>query len=707
MAMRWNRENRGSDSAAGGEQPAGPEVWRGVPAEEAIDDYRLARMSQEVDARQLIIHKQGGAYFHISGEGHEALLTGLARSLRPGYDWFFPYYRDLALVLALGVTPLEVLLQAVGAADDPASGGRQMPSHWGKRELNIVTQSSPTGSQCLPAVGCAEGGRYISAHHLALAAETDEVVYVSLGDGATSEGEFWESLNTACRLKLPIVYVVADNGFAISVPVKDQSPGPISDLVSSFPNLEVVRLDGTDYFATRAVGAEAVARARAGEGPVLIHAKVIRLDSHSSSDNQRKYRTDAEIAADREHAPVSRLRDELIGAGILEETDVKLIDEEVRAIVAEAGRQAVAAKKPDPASVTAQLVAIPELPDPGDPGSDGEPVTFGEAIRRTLHEQMAADERVRVFGEDVADAATEEVAGLGGVFGLTHGLQRAFGEDRCYNTPLAEANIVGRAIGQALRGLKPAPEIQFFDYIWPAMHQIRSEAATTRWRSNGAFNLPIVMRVSIGGYLNGGAIWHSQSGESIFTHIPGLIVMFPSRARDVAGLMRAAFRCEDPVMFLEHRHLFRQRYTIDPFPKPSFVLPIGKAATVREGRHLSLVTWGATVQRSLVAALELAKEGIELEVIDLRTLAPWDQEAVASSVGRTGRCLIVHEDVLTGGFGAEIAAFVTDHCFENLDAPVRRHAAKDTWVGYELGLERATLPQPAGIAAAARELAAY
>jgi 2-oxoisovalerate dehydrogenase E1 component len=688
--------------------PGAPPSWRGVSSQEALADYRTACLSRATDERQLTLHKQGRSYFHISGEGHEILLVGLARSLLPGHDWFFPYYRDLALVLALGVHPRDVLYEAVGAADDPASGGRQMPSHWGDRRLNIATESSATGSQCLPAVGCAEGGRYIARRGLeGLEAHADEIVYVSLGDGATSEGEFWESLNTACRLRLPVLYVIEDNGFAISVPVSDQAPGPISELVSGFPGLDVVRADGCDYFDTRLKGDAAIARLRAGEGPALIHGHVIRLGSHSSSDNQKKYRDEQAIKLDLEGDPIRRLRDELIRAGILTEALDEQIRTEVHALVAEAAQEVLAANKPDPKSILDHLVIVPEIPAPPPPPEEGDPVMFGEAIRRTLFEVMAADERIRVFGEDVADAPEDELEGLGGVFGLTAGLQRAYGIDRCYNTPLAEANIIGRAVGQALRGLHPAPEIQFFDYIWTAMQQIRTEVATTRWRSNGAFNLPMVIRTAIGGYLHGGAIWHSQSGESIFTHIPGLIVIFPSRARDVAGLLRAAFKCEDPVLFLEHKHLFRQRYTIDPFPPPEYVLPIGKAAIRRHGDDLTIVTWGATVQRSLVAAEKLAEEGVGVEVIDLRTLSPYDHDTIAESIGRTGRCLVVHEDVLTSGFGAEIAAFAASECFESLDAPVRRYAAPDTWVGYEPGLEQAVLPQVDGIAAAARDLVAY
>ena len=692
--------------------PAQALSWQQYPKSELIEDFRLACLSRALDERGLTMHKQGRTYFHIAGAGHEALLTGLARSLRPSYDWFFPYYRDLTLVLALGVTPTEVLLQATGSSDDPASAGRQMPSHWGSPPLHIMTQSSPTGSQCIPAVGCAEATRYLQSRQISgLPANSDEITYVSIGEGATSEGEFWESLNTACRLKLPIVYLVADNGYAISVPTKDQSPGPISQLVSGFPGLLIRQFDGCDYLTSRAIGAEAVAHVRSGQGPALLHATVTRPFSHSSSDNQAKYRDAGELEQERANDPLVAFELGLLTNGILSPEDVAEIQTAAHEEALRAGEAALAGARPDPASVLEHLVEIPVLSDPPPSATEGSDVVhFGEAIRRTLHEAMAKDERIRVFGEDVADGQEDlltDLDGIGGVFGTTQGLQRAFGADRSYNTPLAEANIVGRGVGQALRGLRPVPEVQFFDYIWPAMQQIRSEMATTRWRSAGAFHLPMVLRVAIGGYVTGGAIWHSQCGESIFTHIPGLIVMFPSRARDVAGLLRTAFLCEDPVLFLEHKHLLRQRYAMDPFPSQEFIVPLGKAARVRDGEDLTIVTWGATVHRSMLAAEELAAEGIETEILDLRTLSPWDREGVMESVAKTSRLLVVHEDVLTGGFGAEIAAVVAEECFAELDAPVRRIGAADTWVGYEPTLEKAVLPQVDTIVTAARSLASY
>ncbi|HEY7137117.1 MAG TPA: dehydrogenase E1 component subunit alpha/beta [Acidimicrobiia bacterium] len=692
---------------------------RGVDLDEAVADFRLACISRALDDREIALRQQSRVFFQISGAGHEALLLALARSLRPGSDWFFPYYRDRALVLGLGVTPLEILLQAVGSAADPASGGRQMPCHWGDASRNIVTQSSPTGSQCLPAIGCAEAGRYIVRRSLpGCVASGDELTYVSLGEGATSEGEFWESLNTACRLHLPVLYVVADNGYAISVRSADQAPAPISELVRGMRGLHIVKIDGRDYFQSRRRGAEVIQHVRAGAGPALVHAKVTRPYAHSLSDDQKKYRPPNELESELHHDPIDNMEAALIKVGALTDGEATAIRDEAKQVVADAATRALAAPRPDPLSVTRHVYGPPPVRDvPPDPvagavsdGDGTELVSFGDAIHRTLREEMARDERIRVFGEDVADAdprVLNAVPGKGGVFGLTLGLQREFGIARCFNTPLAEANIVGRAVGQAIRGLRPSPEIQFFDYIWPAMQQLRSEAATVRWRSNGAFTCPTVVRVAIGGYLVGGSIWHSQCGESIFAHVPGLLVAFPSRARDAAGLLRAAFRGEDPVLFLEHKHLYRQGYNRDPYPPDDWVLPFGRGAYVTRGDAVTIVTWGATVHRAQLAAREVDPAGRKVEIVDLRTITPWDRELVAESVERTGRLLVVHEDTLTAGFGAEVAAWVADECFESLDAPVWRLAATDTCVAYEPTLEAAILPQVDDIARDLRALLAY
>jgi 2-oxoisovalerate dehydrogenase E1 component len=682
--------------------------------DEALDDYKLALVSRFLDDREIALRQQNRAFFQISGAGHEALLLGLARYLRAGYDWFFPYYRDRALALALGVSPCDMLMQAVGAAADPASGGRQMPCHWGSPPLHIVTQTSCTGSQCLPAVGSAEAARYIGRRPQLPGCEAhgDELTYVSLGEGATSEGEFWESLNTACRLHLPVLYIVADNGYAISVRSTDQAPAPISEMVRGIRGLHVVKMDGRDYFEVRRKGANAIAHVRAGAGPCLVHALVTRPYSHSLSDDQKKYRVPEELENEREHDPILVLERVLIDAGVLTQQRADEVREEARTIVRDAADVALAAPRPAPASVVEHVVGPPPVTD--DPGAPptvegAEPVTFGEAIRLTLHEQMARDERIRVFGEDVADAdehVIDEVPGKGGVFGITFGLQRTFGQARCYNTPLAEANIVGRAGGQAIRGLRPCAEIQFFDYVWPAMQQLKSEVATVRWRSNGAFSCPMVVRIPIGGYLQGGAIWHSQCGESIFAHVPGLLIAFPSRARDAAGLLRTAFRCDDPVLFLEHKHLYRQGYNRDPMPPEDWMIPFGKGAYVTRGERVTVVTWGATVHRAQLAVQELGADA-GVEIVDLRTIAPWDREIVAESVRKTGRVLVLHEDTLTCGFGAEVAAFIADECFEALDAPVWRLAATDTPVAYEPSLENAILPQVADITRDLNALLAY
>ena len=722
-AVEHPNRAREDQATAVTDQPEVPPLqYRGIDRAELIDDFRLACTSRALDDRAITLQRQSRAYFEIAGAGHEALGLAMARSLRPGYDWLFPYYRDQALVLGLGVTPRDILLQAVGSSEDTSSGGRQMPAHWGSKALNIVSQSSCTGSQCLPAVGCAEASRYVLRRNLqGCVARGDELTYVSLGEGATSEGEFWESLNTACQLHLPIVYLVEDNGWAISVRASDQAPAPISDLVQGFRGLAVHKVDGTDYFACRSLAAAATARVRAGEGPCLIHATVTRPYSHSSQDTQSKYRSSDDLAEEATRDPILRLERELTEAGVLTGAEAAEIRESVRALIAEIGREVLLARRPDPATVTDHVLALPAIPEPkllsslcsptgGEGEDDPKLVCMGEAIRLVLFEQMRSDERIRVFGQDVADAGEDILAlvkGKGGVFGTTHGLQREFGTARCYNAPLAEANIIGRGVGQAIRGLRPCAEIQFFDYIWPAMQQIQSEAATMRWRSEGRFSVPLVIRVAIGGYLTGGAIWHSQCGESIFTHIPGLIIVMPSRSSDAAGLLRTAFRCEDPVMFLEHKHLLRQKYARDALTPADYLIPIGKAATVRRGNDLTIVTWGATVQKSLEAAEQLGNDAVNVEVIDLRSLIPWDKEAVSSSVARTSRLLVVHEDVLTSGFGAEVAAWAGEACFGDLDAPISRVGATDTFVAYEPTLEQAILPQTQDIVAAARALLAY
>ncbi len=687
--------------------------------DELIADLRLAAVSRGLDDKEIALQKQNRVFFQISGAGHEALLLGLARELRGGHDWFFPYYRDRALMLGLGMSPTTILLQSVGAASDPASGGRQMPCHWGNPELHVVSQTSATGSQCLPAVGCAEAGRYLLAHPEIAAAghpvdvTKDEITYVSLGEGATSQGEFWESLNTACVQRLPMLFLVADNGWAISVPSHDQQPAPVVDLVRGFAGLEMTRIDGTDYAEVRDVGRQAVDYLRAGGGPVLLHADVTRPYSHSAADTQSKYRSPEDLEAEKARDPITRMGQLCVGNGVLGMSGVEAVLAEARAIVEAAAAEALTAPLPDPRTVTRHVVAIPSWPTVSDHPAPAdvaaEPIVMADAIRRCLHELMVADPRVRVFGEDVADAPSahvERVAGKGGVFGTTLGLQATFGADRCFNAPLAEANIVGRAIGQAVRGLRPIPEIQFFDYIWTAMQQLKTEAATLRWRSDGHFSAPMIVRVPIGGYLTGGSIWHSQSGESIFAHIPGLLIAMPSRASDAVGLLRAAARCDDPVLFLEHKHLYRQPYGRDPYPAEGWLVPFGKGAVRRQGDDVTIVTWGATVQKSLEAAERVGTDAdpVTTEVIDLRTIIPWDRQLVADSVARTGRLLVVHEDIRTGGFGAEIAAWVADECFADLRAPVRRVAALDTHVGYAPALEQVVLPQTDDIIDALRAL---
>jgi 2-oxoisovalerate dehydrogenase E1 component len=694
--------------------------FEGLSREDVLRAYRTMVLSRRIDDKEIQLKNQSLIFFQISGAGHEAVLTAAGMLLKPGHDWFYPYYRDRALCLALGVTPYEMLLASVGSKDDPASGGRQMPSHWGHKTLNIVTQSSPTGTQCLQAIGAAEAGlayeRIAAIEDRETKFERDEVTYLSVGDGTTSEGEFWESLNSACLGRLPIVYVVEDNGYAISVPVEVQTAGgDISKLVSSFPGLFVQSIDGTDFRASYRAMADAITYARARKGPAFVHAKVTRPYSHSLSDDEKLYKTAAERAAEALRDPIVRLRQLLLAEHLATDEELAAIAHAVDRDVNDAADRAI--KAPKPAAETATLYVYSPDVDPTseqfatEPEPEGRPDTMVAAINRTLKDEMARNPRILVFGEDVADCsradALTSVSGKGGVFKVTHGLQRAFGSDRVFNSPLAEANIIGRAIGMATRGLKPVVEIQFFDYIWPAMMQIRDELTMIRYRSNNAFSCPIVIRVAIGGYLRGGAPYHSQSGESIFAHCPGIRIVFPSNAQDAAGLLRTAIRCDDPVLFLEHKHLYRQTYNKSEYPGANYMVPFAKASIRRQGTDVLVLTWGALVQRSLLAAQQAEKDGISVMVVDLRSIMPYDWDTIAAAVAKTNRVVIAHEDQLTCGFGAELAARIAGDLFHHLDAPVRRVAALDTPVAYYPELEEAILPQSATVLRAIKEIAAY
>jgi len=685
------------------------ERFAGLPEDELIRAFRIMHTSRRLDDREVTLKRQNRIYFQISGAGHEAVQVAAGMALRSGHDWVYPYYRDRALCLTLGVTPHEMLQQAVGAAADPASGGRQMPSHWGHRKYHVVSSSSPTGTQFLQAVGCAEASRYKDP-------KSDEVTLVCAGDGATSEGEFWEALNVASLALLPVLFLIEDNGYAISVPIEAQTAGgSISALTASFPGLFRQDVDGTDFFASYRAMRDAAQYCREGRGPALVHARVIRPYSHSLSDDERVYRTAAEREAESARDPVILFPKLLIEEGVMDRRMLQNITHEIDEEVQQATQEAMRDDPPAPASALTHLYS-----DTVDATSQsfavkpqflGAPMTMVDSINAALREEMRRNPDILVFGEDVADCTREaslsEVKGKGGVFKVTWGLQREFGGARVYNTPLAEANIVGRAIGLAIRGFKPVVEIQFFDYIWPAYMQIRDELATMRWRSSNAFAAPVVIRVTYGGYIRG-ALYHSQTGASIFTHCPGLRVICPSTALDANGLLRTAIRCEDPVLVLEHKHLYRQTYNKAVYPGPDFMIPFGKARIARPGSDLTIVTYGATVQRAVTAANQLQDErGIDAEVIDLRSLSPWDEARVYESVKRTNRVIVAYEDAISWGYGAEIAARIADDCFAWLDAPVKRVASTDTFVGYAPQLEDAILPQVGDFKRAITELMAF
>ncbi len=660
---------------------------------------RTMMLSRRLDEKMLTLLKQGKGHFHIGCAGHEAAQSAISRYARPGegpgHDWFCFYYRDLCMALSLGMTPREALLAHLAKADDPNSGGRQMPEHFGLKHLNVMTTASSVGAQFNPGVGFAFSVQQRGE---------DNFVYVSCGEGATSQGDFHEALNWAAREQAPALFFVQDNKYAISVPIEEQTAGGTPyKLAAGYEGLSRARVDGTDFFASASVAKAAIEHIRAGQGPVCLVGDVVRLLPHSSSDDHSKYRPPEELEADRRIDPIARLEAHLLEADIVTEDEVEAMQEEVHTEVDEAAEWAKKQDDPTPDTATQHVFFEGDLDidynseDDLDP--DAEPMVMVDAINRTLKEEMARDESIIVYGEDVA-------GNKGGVFTATKELTAEFGEDRCFNSPLAEGSIIGTAVGYAASGFRPVVEIQFADYIWPAMQQLRNQVAPFRYRSNGDWSCPMVIRVPCGGYIHGG-LCHSQNIESIFGHTPGLKVALPSTAADAKGLLATAIRSEDPTLFLEHKALYRAASARTPTPPENYTLPFGEARIAREGSDLTIVTYGMMVPKALNAAKELEQEGVDVEVVDLRTIVPFDSETVLDSVKKTNRALVVYEDHEFIGFGAEICAQIGDDAFKYLDAPIRRVAGEFTPIPFAHALERAVLPSDEGILEAARDLAAF
>ncbi len=691
---KTSKRNNGNGESSAVNKNSAEKSSPKLSSERLIQAYRTMFTSRKCDDKILLLLKQGKVFFHIGGSGHEAAQIATAFAMKPGSDWAYPYYRDMAFSLGFGYTVEEVFSEALHRIKGPSSAGFAMPFHWGHKKWRIVSQSSPTGTQYLEAVGTALG---------AVKDGLDEVVYVSSGEGSTSEGEFHEALNWAAREKLPVIFLIQDNKYAISVTKQEQTAAKsVYELTSGYQGLNRYEVDGCDFIASYETAVDAVAKARSGKGPSLILAHTVRLLPHSSSDDQRKYRSQEDLAQDLARDPLPRLEKYLIENKILSVDKLKQLQKEVLDRIDQAAETAEAEPQQDADNLMKYVYSPNDVVQKEgfvEQEHKGERIVMVDAINHAMAEEMEHNPKMLIYGEDVA-------GDKGGVFTATKGLTKKFGWKRVFNSPLAEASIIGTAFGLSVRGIKPCVEIQFGDYIWPGFMQLRDEVAVLRFRSNNDWSCPMVVRVAVGGYIHGG-LYHSQSIDGFFTHIPGLRVVYPSNAADAKGLLKTSCRSDDPVIFCEHKGLYRASFAVAPEPDSEYCLPFGVAKTVKEGNDISVITWGMMVHRSLEAARKLEEQGTSVEVIDLRTLNPLDTEAILNSVRKTGKVLIVHEDTLTSGFGGEIAAIIANEAFTHLDAPVKRVAAKDAPIPYGPTLENAMLPQTSDILKALEELAAF
>lgn len=662
----------------------------GFTKKEILDVYFKMSLSRFLDEKMLILLKQGKGFFHMGASGHEAAQLAASLLIKAGKDWSYPYYRDGAFCLGIGMTAREQLLSFLSKADDPNSGGRQMPMHYGHKNLRIVSQSSPTGSQFLQALGSSLASQYD---------ESNDITYVSSGEGTTSQGDFHEALNWASNAKAPIIFHIQDNEYAISTHKSEQSADSVYTRAAGYKNLTRYDVDGTNFFETHLAFKQASERARKGHGPSIIISNVVRLLPHSSSDDQRKYRTEEDLTQDQKRDPILVLKHECLDKKFISKKEFENIDSIVK------NQIMLDVKWAEEQSFPEESTALDHIYSTDPPVSETQispiqdSIVIVDAINHALKEEMAKNDKMIIYGQDIADPK-------GGVFTATKGLSGEFGSKRVFNSPLAESSIVGTAIGLAVAGYKPVIEIQFGDYIWTAMNQIRNEVVTMRYRSNNAWNCPIVLRTPVGGYIHGG-LCHSQSIDGYFIHMPGIYLAYPSNAADAKGLLKMACRMNDPVLFMEHKGLYRQGYAATVEPNEDYIIPFGKGRLVSIGDNITIITWGAMVQKSVEAVKKLAIEDGLVEIIDLRTLNPLDLDLLKESIEKTGKVLIVYEDNLTNGPGAEISAIIAEECFEFLDAPIKRVASKDSPVPFNWFLEEKVLPQTEDIALGIKELMEY
>jgi 2-oxoisovalerate dehydrogenase E1 component len=662
----------------------------GLDDDQIVEMYRLMLLTRRVDDRMWALQRQGRAAFVLGASGHEAVQVGSVFTLDPERDWILPYYRDMGVALAWGFTPEEVFLGVFARKDDPMSGGRQLPSHWSDPDRRVLTQSSVIGPQYPHAAGIA---------HAVKTRGGDEVVVVYGGEGSTSEGDWHEAMNWAGIHRLPLIFVIENNQYAISVPTEEEVAGKLADRAQGYGFVGVA-IDGNNPLAVVQTMQEAVARARSGNGPTLVEAETYRYYAHTSDDNDALYRTREEVETWRKQDPVARLRQYLIENRLLTEAQEADLDGEVVGLLAEAVKRAEAAPSPDEPveRVYARVIEPGPAVTESEAAPQGETVNLIAAINRTLHEILEQNGDAIVFGEDVARRK-------GGVFKATEGLTERFGAQRCFNTPIAESSIIGVAIGLAAAGYRVLPEIQFADYMHPAFNQIVSEASRISYRSNGRWTCPIVIRAPYGAGVHG-ALYHSQSIEAFYSHVPGLKVVIPSTPADAKGLLHTAFHDPDPVMFLEPKKLYR--LAKGPFPEGRHRVPLGQAAIRHLGSDLTIIAYGAMVHFALDAVPILEELDISPEVIDLRSLKPLDWATIEASIKKTSRALVVHEDNQFVGYGAEVAAQIADKTFEWLDAPVRRYGLPDVPImPYAGSLEKALYPTPESIVRHAQDLAKY